>query len=322
MTDLKSCRVLVTPRSFGKNDPTLKQTLESTVGEVIYNPTTKPLTSDALRDLLADCDGYIAGLDQIDQEALAAAPKLKVISRYGVGLDKVDLNTAKQMGIVVTNTPGSNAVSVAELTIGLMLSLARQIPAANEATHGGEWLRFSGVAIEGKTIGLLGLGRIGRKVAQRLQGFDCTIIAHDPVPDHSFCDQHDITLLPLEEVVSRADFLSLHMPLLPATASIVNGPLLSRMKRSAFLINTSRGELIDESALADALRQGKLAGAALDVFSAEPPSPSNPLLASPKVIATPHMAANSDSATDAMGWRSLRDCLAVLAGEEPVNRVV
>jgi phosphoglycerate dehydrogenase-like enzyme len=322
MADLKSCRVLVTPRSFGQSDPGLKTELESRVGEVVYSPGEQPLSSDALRDLLAGCDGYIAGLDNIDRRALEGASRLRVIARYGVGVDKVDLETARAMGIVVTNTPDANSVSVAELTIGLMLSLARHIPTAAAATRSGQWPRYRGLALEGKTVGLLGLGMIGRQVARRLLGFDCAIVAHDPAPDAAFAAAHHVELLPPEEVVARADFLSLHLPLLPATRCMVDAGFIGRMKRGAYLINTSRGGLLDEAALFDALQHGHLAGAALDVFDEEPPSPDNPLLALPQVIATPHMGAHSDSATNAMGRAALRDCLAVLSGQEPVYRVI
>ena len=144
---------------------------------------------------------------------------LKVIARYGTGVDKVDFETAHELGIVVTNTAGANPVSVAELTIGLMLSLARHIPAANAATHRGEWPRFRGVSIEGKTVGLVGLGMIGRRVAQRLRGFDCKLVAHDPAPDRDFCEVHGVTLLPLDALLAQADFLSLHAPLLSVDQS-------------------------------------------------------------------------------------------------------
>ena len=163
--NLKECRLLVTPTSYGKNDPRLKSELEDLVGEVIYNPTGKPLSSAELAALLPGVDGYIAGLDVIDRAALQTADRLKVISRYGVGVDNVDIPAAREKGIVVTNTPGANAVSVAELALGLILALARQIPVAVESVHQGKWPRLSGVSLEGKTIGILGLGAIGKQLA-------------------------------------------------------------------------------------------------------------------------------------------------------------
>lgn len=322
MKDLKHCRVLVTPTSFGKHDPRLRAELEAAVGEVIYNPTDQPLSSDEVRALLPGCHGYIAGLDVIDRAALEAADALKVIARYGVGVDRIDLEAARARGIVVTNTPSANAASVAELTIGLMIALARSIPTADAATRAGQWPRFTGVALEGKTVGLIGFGSIGQQTARRLQGFDCRILTYDPAVAPEVARTHQVEWAPLEEVVAQADFLSLHLPLTPATRGMVNVDFLARMKPGAFLINTARGELIDDDALVEALTSGRLRGAALDVFSREPPDPRHPLLKLPNVIVTPHAGAHTDAAMNAMGWGALRDCLAVLRGETPQHRVV
>ncbi|MGI8742864.1 MAG: NAD(P)-dependent oxidoreductase [Bryobacteraceae bacterium] len=165
---LKSYRVLVTPTTFGKSDPRLRSELEASVGEVVYNRYGRPLTSSELRDLLPGCDGFIAGLDAIDRDALEAADQLKVIARYGVGVDNIDIEAARERAIVVTNTPQANAVSVAELAIGLMLSLARSIPRASAEVKSGKWPRYSGITVQGKTIGLIGFGSIGRDVARHL----------------------------------------------------------------------------------------------------------------------------------------------------------
>jgi phosphoglycerate dehydrogenase-like enzyme len=320
--DLKSCRVLCTPTSYAKHDPQLKTELEAAVGEVIYNPTGRPLSAAELVELLPGCHGYIAGLDKIDRSALETADQLRVIARYGAGVDRVDLVAAREIGVVVTNTPGANSVSVAELAIGLLLSLARMIPTASAATKAGQWPRLTGFGLEGKVVGLLGLGSIGKQVARRLGGFDCTILAYDPAADTAFARTHDVELRPFDEVIGQADFLSLHLPVLPETSGMVNETFLSRMKPGAFLINTARGELIDEGALLAALQSGHLRGAALDAFSQEPPAADNPLLALPQVIATPHTGAHTDSATNAMGWTALRDCLAVLRGEQPAYPVI
>ena len=319
--NLKECRLLVTPTSYGKNDSRLKTELETQVGEVIYNPTGKPLTSAEVAQLLPGIDGYIAGLDGIDANALRSADRLKVIARYGVGVDSVDLTVAREKGIVVTNTPGANSVSVAELALGLMLALARQIPEAVEAVHQGKWPRYSGVSLEGKSIGILGLGAIGKQLARRLTGFDCKILAFDPFADAAFAKDNQIELTTMEEVIEQADFVSLHLPLLPETRGIVNDTFLNKMKKGSFLINTSRGEAVDEDALLKALQSGHLKGAGLDAFTVEPPDPKNPLLALPQVIATPHLGAQTDGATSNMGWLAMKDCLAVLRGEEPIYRV-
>ncbi len=315
--DLKSCRVLVTPTSYGKTDARLLSELESLVGEVIYNPTTRPLPSAEVARLLPGIDGYLAGLDGIDRAALQAADRLKVIARYGVGVDNVDLEAAREKGIVVTYTPGANSVSVAELSVALILSLARGIPGAVAATKSGAWPRTVGLSLEGKTVGLIGFGSIGKQVARRLSGFDCRLIAYDPIPDEDFARAHQVELLPLEQVASQSDFLSLHLPLLPETRGLVNAEFLRGMKKGGFLVNTARGELIDEGALFAALQAGHLAGAALDVFPKEPPSADNPLLSLPQVVVTPHCAAHTDGAMNAMGWMALNDCLAVLREEAP-----
>ncbi len=320
--DLTSKRVLVTPTTYGKCDPRLRSDLEQRVGQVIYSPVGRPLSSVELAPLLADCDGYIAGLDEIDRAALEGAARLKVIARYGAGVDNVDLRTAASRGIVVTNTPGANAVSVAELAVGLMLALARDLPAVAAATRDGQWPRGTGATLEGKVVGLIGLGAIGKGVARRLAGFDCRILAHDLAPDERFAAQHGVRLASRDEVVAAADFLSLHVPLFPDTAGFVNADLLARMKPGAFLINTARGELIDEPALIDALTNGRLRGAALDAFRQEPPAKDHWLLSLPNVIATPHFGAHTDGAMNAMGWGALHDCLAVLSGEPPAHRVV
>jgi D-3-phosphoglycerate dehydrogenase len=320
--NLKECRLLVTPTSYGKNDPRLKTELEALVGEVIYNPTGKPLKSTEVAALIPGIDGYIAGLDEIDAFALSKADRLKVISRYGVGVDSVDLAVACEKGIVVTNTPGANSSSVAELALGLMLALARQIPEAAEAVHQGKWPRYSGISLEGKTIGILGLGAIGKQLARRLAGFDCRIVAFDPYADPSYTKDHNIELSSMEGVIEQSDFVSLHLPLLLETRNLVNESFLNKMKTGSFLINTSRGEVVDEAALLNALESGHLKGAGLDAFTVEPPDPTNPLLNLPQVIATPHLGAQTDAATSNMGWFALRDCLAVLKNEEPTYRVV
>jgi len=320
--DLKKARLLVTPTSYGKNEPRLKTELEQLAGSVTYNPTGKPLSSPEVAALIAGVDGYIAGLDIIDRAALEKADHLKVIARYGVGVDQVDLEAAREKGIIVTNTPGANSVSVAELALGLMLALARQIPEAVQSVQQGKWPRYAGVSLEGKTVGILGLGAIGKQLVRRLAGFDCTILAYDPFADENFVEEYRIELAPMDMLIARSDFVSLHLPLLPETRGLVNDAFLARMKKGAFLINTTRGEVIDEAALLRALESGHLRGVGLDAFTVEPPETSNPLLHLPQVIATPHLGAQTDGATSNMGWFAMRDCLAVLRGEEPKYRVV
>jgi D-3-phosphoglycerate dehydrogenase len=320
--DLTRCRVLVTPTSWAMHDSRLRVEIAQAVGEVVYNTTGRPLTSATLAEMLHGIDGYIAGVDVVDRRAIEAADRLRVIARYGVGVDKVDLDAARERGIVVTNTPGANAVSVAELTVAMILALARQLPAAVAATRRGEWPRLSGVAVAGKIVGLLGLGAVGRQVARRLTGFDCRVLAHDPIVGADTARALGVELASMGEVVAEADFLSLHLPLTKDTESLVDAKFLARMKPGTCLVNTSRGELVDEEALAEAIRDGRVRGAAIDVFATEPPPADHPLLGLPQVLATPHCGAHTDDATNAMGWMALRDCLAVLAGRAPAHRVV
>lgn len=321
MKPLKDCHVLVTPRSYGSQDPALKTDLEAQVGQVTYNTTGKSLTSEQLQERLADVDGMIAGLDEIDAHALQVAPDLKVVARYGVGTNNVDLESASKLGVVVTNTPGANAVSVAELTIGLMLNLLRSIPSAVQATKRGLWPRYQGYSLQGKTVGLLGLGSIGKEVAVRLAGFDCRVFAYDIDPDEEFAQEHGIQLSGLDVMLPQVDIISLHLPLTPETRGMVDQDFLSAMKPGGWLVNTARGELIQEKTLIDAVNSNHLRGAALDVFQQEPPEDGNSLLTMEEVLTTPHMGAHADSAKNAMGRMAMNDCLAVLEGNEPQYRV-
>lgn len=319
---LRDLTVLVTPTSYAKHDARLRTELEQAVGRVIYSAVSRPLTSPEVAELLPGIDAYIAGLDVIDRAALQAADRLKVIARYGVGVEKVDLAAARERGIVVTNTPGANSASVAELTLGLMLALARRIPEAAAATRAGGWPRLSSMSLEGKTAGLLGFGGIGRETAKRLRAFGCAVLAYDPYADPAAAKALGVQLLPVEAVLNQSDIVSLHLPVTPETRGMVSAEFLAQMKRGSLLINTARGELVDDVALLGALESGHLSGAALDCFSVEPPGADHPLLALPQVIATPHAGAHTDGAINAMGWGALNNCLAVLRGEAPIDPVI
>jgi len=299
----------------------LRSTLEAAVREVIYNPYGRPLKAAEVRRLLNDVDGYIAGVDEIDSSALEAADRLRIIARYGVGIDRLDVAAATAKGIVVTNTPGANSAAVAELTIAFILSLARHIIRANKAVRHGEWPVLDGIGIRGKTIGLIGFGSVGREVASRLKGFDCRLLAFDPYVEMEIADKYGARLVPLETLACEADFVSLHAPATDATVGMVNERFLSLMKKGAFLINTARGNLVNEPALITALENGHIQGAALDCFSQEPPDKKSRLFQLPSVIVTPHTAAHTDDAVNQMGWTALGCCLAVLRGERPEHVV-
>lgn len=322
MKPLGQCKVLVTPTSYASQDESLKTELESKVADVEYNTTGKPLSALQLQEMLPGVDGMIAGLDEINGSAIDAAPTLKVIARYGVGYDNIDLVYAKQRGIIVTNTPGANAKSVAELALALILNLMRPVIECSLSTKEGEWPRYKGFSLEGKNVGLLGLGAVGKEVARRLAGFDCDVLAYDINEDHEFASQYNVTYLSLENLLGVADVLSLHMPGTPDTNMMVNDEFIGKMKSGAWLVNTARGDLVDEAALIRALESGKLRGAAMDVFQKEPLGKNHPLSKLNNVILTPHMGAHADSAVNAMGRMALEECIRVLSGVQPRYKVV
>lgn len=300
--------VLVTPRSFGLHDETLRRDLEAEVGEVRYQPG--PLTADEIGPLLVDADGLLAGLDELNADVFEQAPRLRVVARYGVGVDRIDLEAAARHGVTVTVTPGANANAVAELTIAFMFTLARQLVFGVERARAGEWPPIQGVELCGRTLGLLGLGRIGSLVASKARGLGLRVLAHDP-----FVEESDVAeLVDLDHLTSESDFLSLHVPLMEETRGMVGRRLLEGMRRGSVLINTARGELVDEAALVWALDEGPLHAAALDVLAEEPPRSDYPLLNRDDVLVTPHMGPHTTEATSAMGRLALDELLAVLSG--------
>jgi D-3-phosphoglycerate dehydrogenase len=273
--------------------------------EVLRGPGWEVLTParETLRDALATADALIVrSATRVTSELLEAAPRLRVVGRAGVGVDNIDVDAATARGVLVMNTPGGNSVSVAEHTMALMLSVARNIPQLSASIHAGRWEKPGGVGLElrGKTLGLIGLGRVGSEVARRARAFGMSVIAHDPAVTEEAARDTGVDLLPLDQVLGRSDFLSLHAALSPATEKLIRADTLAQCKRGAILINTARGELMDEAALADALRSGQLAGAGLDVFAEEPPLRS-PLIGLANVIATPHIAGSTREAQEEVG---------------------
>lgn len=235
---------------------------------------------------------------QADADLIAAAPNLKIIARAGVGVDNVDLDAATRQGVVVVNTPGGNTISTAEHTFGLMLALARHIPEAEISMRSGQWDRksFSGVELRGKTLGIIGFGRIGRAIASRAQAFEMTVIAADPFVSPEVGAELGVEIVSQEEVFQRADFLTLHAVITPETKGMINAESIATMKRGVRIVNASRGALIVEEDLAEAIKSGHVAGAALDVYAVEPPSSDNPLIGLSGVVHTPHLAASTSDA--------------------------
>ncbi len=258
---------------------------------------------DGLQAALADADALVVrSAVQVDDALMEHAPKLRVVGRAGVGVDNIDADAATRRGVVVMNTPGANAVAVAELTIGLMLALARKLPVANATMHAGKWEKknLQGAELRGKTLGILGLGRVGLEVARRARGFGLEIIGSDPFVSAAVARENGIKLVSVEELMSGSDYITLHVGLTPQTAGVINAKTLAAMKKGVRIINCARGELVDEAALVAALKSGHVAGAALDVFTVEPPKDS-PYADLSNVILTPHIAGSTAEAQEAVG---------------------
>lgn len=264
-------KVLTTPRSYGKTDPKVFAMLRAAGLEVVRNETGGILDKEGMKALLADCDGVIVGVDPIDAEVIAAAPKLKAIAKYGVGADNIDLDAAKARDIKVSRTVGANAEAVADYAMALLLAVARKTVLIDQHCRQGDWKKITTRDVTGGTIGILGLGAIGRNVAQRAQGFGMKVLAHDPFWDEAYAKAHGITRAAPDEIFAECDVISLHLPLTPETENFIGAAELAKMKPDAILINTARGGLIDENALLDALEAGRLCGAA-----SMPSPPSRP----------------------------------------------
>lgn len=270
-----------------------------TAGDEISYTANGQITREALLAAAPNADALvIRSAHKIDADVLNRAERLKLIARAGVGVDNVDLARATDLGIVVVNTPDGNTISTAEHTFALMLALARHIPQAHESMNAGRWDRksYSGVELRGKTLGIVGLGRIGRAVSKRALAFDMHVIAYDPRLQADVAADLGVTLVSLHDLYRHSDFLSLHALLTPETREMINRETLAIMKPGVRIIDAARGALINEADLAEALRSGHVAGAALDVYAEEPPQPDNPLIHLPNVVHTPHLAASTDDA--------------------------
>ena len=276
-----------------------------------------------LKNEIADADACVVRSGtQLTREVIEAAQKLKAIGRAGVGLDNVDVEAASKKGIVVINTPGGNTISAAEHTFCLLMSLARFIPAANESLKKGEWERkkFTGIQLYEKTLGIVGLGRIGTEVARRAQGFGMKVIAYDPFLRVEKANEIGVEAVTLEALLERSDFVTLHMPLSADNKYILGRKELEKMKKGARIINCARGGLLDEKALAEFIQAGKIAGAALDVFESEPPKGS-PIVSLPQVIVTPHLGASTEEAQIAVAVEVVQSLLDFFHGRGMRNAV-
>lgn len=309
--------VVATARSFCATHGPHQELIRDAGMELVLASADEPLDVAALREAIRDADAAILGLDACEATVLEASLRLEVVSRYGVGVDNVDLDAARRLGIAVTNTPGANTTAVAELTVGLVLALARQLPQSVAATRKGSWTRRTGWELSGKTLGVIGYGRIGQAVANLGRAFGMRVVASDP-----FAPPTDGTLaLAVADLLEQADVVTLHVGLSDETRHLIDRATIARMKPGAVLVNTARGGLVDEDALAEALRDGRLAGAAADAFEREPPEAS-PLLLLDSFLPTPHLGAATDEAMSRMGLMASQNALDVLQGRVPAHVVV
>jgi len=314
-------KILVTPASFKQGAVgSVMERLKSFAGTLTFNPKGKPLSEVELVEALEGCDGCIAGLDPFTNRVIKSTSQLKVISRYGTGVDNVDLAAAREKGIVVCRTPGVNSQAVAELAISLLLCIARQVPMLDRKTREGHWVRSVGIELQNKTLGILGLGAVGKKTARLAAGFSMNVLACDPNMDTDFIKANGIRPVDFSTLLGESDFLSLHLPLKEDTKYIISAEAMRSMKKGAIIINTARGGLIDEAAACELIKSGHLDGLGLDVYEQEPPR-NSPLFGLENVVFTPHTAAHTTEATIGMASMSVDNLIDVLSGKECKNIV-
>ncbi|MDL2296224.1 phosphoglycerate dehydrogenase [Lachnospiraceae bacterium OttesenSCG-928-E19] len=302
---MEKYKVVVTARSFGKADNQAEELLKS------HNCQVIKVDPAEIGDAIGDADAVIAGLDVYNEELIAKAKQLKVISRYGVGYDKVDVKAATARGVKVTITPGANGDSVADLAVALMLDVARNVAVMDHAMKKENQVRPSGIELWQKTLGVVGAGRIGQGVARRCKGFDMNILCFDTYEDETFKKECNASYVDFEQLIAESDFITIHAPMTPETENMFNADVLRKMKNSAVIVNTARGGIIDEDALYEALKSGEIYGAALDATVKEPPYGS-PLLTLDNCIITPHAGAATKEASSKMSLMAAQNVIEVL----------
>ena len=315
-----SYKVLVSTRPFGQSGVEPLNVLQQAGCDVVLSPYDREMDADELRALLSDgVEGLIAGTEPITRAVINGAPRLRVISRVGVGVDNVDLQAAREAGIVVTYTPQAPALAVAELTLGLILDLMRRISRTDRLVHQRKWNKHLGFRLRERTIGVAGVGRIGKRVIHLLRPFGCRILAHDIEPDWTFGDIYGLRWVDKETLLRESDVVALHLPLTPLTYHWIDDAALAQMRPEACLVNVARGPIVDEAALVKALEAGRLEGAAIDVFDKEPYNGS--LCNFEQVVLTCHMGAATQESRFEMELEAALDCVRVLRVEKPLNPV-
>jgi D-3-phosphoglycerate dehydrogenase len=311
--------VLVTSRSFSSGDLDLAGELSQAGCEIVTGPPDHRL--ETLQPLLARATAWIAGTGPVTAAHLDAAPRLRLVARYGVGVEAVDLRAAAERGVLVSNTPGANTGAVADHAVALMLAALRDVPRGDRGVRAGDWSVGRSRQLGGLTVGIVGLGRIGREVAARLSGFGSRLLGHDPYVRQSELGPLGVESLPLDELMARSDIVTLHAP---GEEVVVDAETLTRVRPHLVLVNTARATLVDEAALAVALREGRLQTYAADVLGSEAGDRANPLLAEDlldRTVFTPHVAAQTVEAVDQMGRGAVDAVLALLRGDRPAHLV-
>uniref|UniRef100_A0A7C3SQI2 Hydroxyacid dehydrogenase n=1 Tax=Dictyoglomus turgidum TaxID=513050 RepID=A0A7C3SQI2_9BACT len=313
-------KVLITPRSFEHIKDKFLELLKDAEIEVVMNPYGRVIKEDEMVELVKDMDGIIVGIDPITKRVIDNASKLKVISKYGVGVDNIDLESAKERNIVVTNTPNANSNAVAELTVGLIISVLRNIPLSDRRVREKKWDRFIGYELYGKTLGVIGTGSIGKRVIKLLRGFDLNILCYDKFPDYEWAEKENVKYVNFDELLKRSDIITIHIPLTEETRHLISERELSLMKKTAVIINTSRGGIINERDLYKFLKEGKIYGAGLDVLEDEPPQ-NSPLIELDNVVITSHIGSHTQESIENMAFMAIDNLISVLKGKEPKFRV-
>jgi phosphoglycerate dehydrogenase-like enzyme len=315
-------KVLMAPMTLVHVDGPYRQVLRDAGFQLVFPAGAgHQLVEDELFAALGDCDAALAGSEPYTARVLAAHPRLRVIARVGVGYDAVDVPAATRNGCAVCITPGTNHDSVAEHTFCLILALTRDLVPQHLGVKSGGWPRKTTLPLRGTNLGVAGLGRIGKAVALRGKAFGMKLLAYDPYPDHTFAAEHGVTFLPFERLLAEADFLTLHLPSTAETRHLISKRTLALMKPTAFVVNTARGPLVCEADLLAALRNGRLAGAGLDVFEQEPPGKS-PLFELDNVVLTPHAAGTDVKSRDDMALSAAEAIASLSRGEWPAEKIV
>jgi phosphoglycerate dehydrogenase-like enzyme len=314
-------KVLIAPATLANVGGAYLEALRCANLEVVFSPFPAQMVESELLPTLAGVSASLAGSEPYTRRVIEANPQLRVIARAGVGYDAVDLAAATERGIAVCITPGTNQHAVAEHTFTLMLALVKNLIPQHHGTVAGRWPRQSNLPLRGRTLGIAGLGRIGKAVATRGAAFGMPLLAYEPYPDQDFVRRWNVTLVPFERLLAESDFLSLHLPLTAESKHLIRKETLARMKPTAFLVNTARGGLVCEADLYDALWAGRLAGAGLDVFEQEPPAAS-PLFGLNNVVVTPHAAGVDVQSRDDMALSAAQAIASLSRGEWPAEKVV